>query len=75
MFSVYVIFLRFHNYIAHALHNWNPSWTDEQLFKYARRINIAMYQHVLWEYVELLVGKIFYNFYEKESGTNLLANL
>lgn len=50
--------LRLHNYLCDQLGALNPHWEDERLYQEARRLLIAMYQHVTYnEYVPLLVGK------------------
>ncbi|KAK7576086.1 hypothetical protein V9T40_012372 [Parthenolecanium corni] len=52
-----VIFLKLHNLIARHLQSINPHWDDERLFKVARRISIALYQHVITsEYIPVLIG-------------------
>uniref|UniRef100_A0A6B2E8B5 Putative chorion peroxidase n=1 Tax=Phlebotomus kandelakii TaxID=1109342 RepID=A0A6B2E8B5_9DIPT len=45
----YSIFLRSHNNIARKLREINPSWNDERLFKFARKINTALYQRIIYE--------------------------
>ncbi|XP_026813543.1 peroxidase-like [Rhopalosiphum maidis] len=53
-------FLRLHNYLCKELKDMNPSWDDECIYQNARRIVIAMYQHVTYnEYVPELLGKEF----------------
>lgn len=52
-------FLRLHNYLCKKLKSMNPSWDDERIYQNARRIVIAMYQHVIYnEYVPELLGQI-----------------
>jgi peroxidase len=51
-------FLRLHNYLCKELKDMNPSWDDECIYQNARRIVIAMYQHVTYnEYVPELLGQ------------------
>lgn len=53
-------FLRLHNYLCKKLKSMNPMWDDERIYQNARRIVIAMYQHVIYnEYVPELLGKEF----------------
>jgi peroxidase len=52
-----VILMREHNGVAGILAKLNPHWNDERLFQEARRINIAMYQHITYnEFLENLLG-------------------
>ena len=51
------LFLDNHNRIASQLQKANPSWTDEQIFQEARKLNIAEYQSIVYnEYVPDLMG-------------------
>lgn len=45
----YSIFTRSHNNIARQLHEQNPSWNDDRLFRHARKLNIAVYQKIVFE--------------------------
>ena len=52
---------RFHNLVAKQLAYLNPYWGDEKTFQEARKINIAVFQHIIYaEYLPLLLGKILY---------------
>lgn len=42
------LFVRNHNSIAEQLSTINPQWNDEILFQEARRINIALYQYLVF---------------------------
>jgi hypothetical protein len=51
------LFLDNHNLIASELQQENPTWTDEQLFQEARKLNIAEYQSIIYnEYLPDLLG-------------------
>lgn len=55
--TLYTIFLRSHNRIAQQLHGDYPTWTDEKLFAYARRINTGIYQKVVYqEWLNVVLG-------------------
>jgi peroxidase len=64
------IWLRNHNQVADGLQKINPHWDDETLFQQARRINIAMYQHVVYnEYLPQLLGPSTTKIYDIEPLT------
>ena len=47
-----------HNYFASELAIVNPCWDDERLFREARKMNIAFYQHMIaYEWLAQLAGK------------------
>lgn len=51
------LFYRSHNYIAENLAKINPHWDDDKLFFEARRINIAIYQYIVYdEWLPLYLG-------------------
>lgn len=51
---------RLHNYIAQQLAAVNPDWNDDVLFNECRRINIAIYEHLIYnEWLVTLVGREF----------------
>ncbi|XP_060870430.1 peroxidase-like [Metopolophium dirhodum] len=50
--------LRAHNLLCDDFRKINPEWDDERLYQEARRLLIAMYQHVVYyEFVPALLGK------------------
>ncbi|RVE53586.1 hypothetical protein evm_001727 [Chilo suppressalis] len=52
-----VILMREHNRIADTLASLNPQWGDEIIFQEARRILIAITQHInYYEYLPILLG-------------------
>lgn len=57
LLMVDVVFIKLHNLVAIGLQAVNPKWNDERLFKEARRICIAIYQHIIAsEYLPVLLG-------------------
>ena len=57
LFSAQTIWLRNHNWLAERLAHECSHWDDERMFQEARRLNIAMYQHVVYaEYLPTLIG-------------------
>merc|ERR1711962_851626 len=69
---VHLQWIRNHNRLASKLTELNPSWTEEKLFQEARRINIAMFQHVLYkEWLPIALGRQYMedlNLLPRESG-------
>ena len=51
------LWFREHNRLVDLLKKSKPTWKPNKLFQEARRINIAQYQHVVYnEFLPLLVG-------------------
>ena len=47
-----------HNHIAHKLKKLNPDWVDQQLFNLSKRINIAVYQKIVFtDWADIVLGK------------------
>jgi hypothetical protein len=55
--SIQTIFLREHNRIARELQNQHPDWSSDDLYETARKINIAVYNNIIYdEYLPALLG-------------------
>jgi peroxidase len=55
--SLQSLFLDNHNRIAAELQKQNPTWTDQQLFNEARKLNIAEYQSIIYnEWIPAVLG-------------------
>jgi peroxidase len=51
------LFLDNHNRLAAELQKENPTWTDQQLFDEARKLNIAQYQSIIYnEWIPAVLG-------------------
>lgn len=54
---VHSLFVRLHNEIAKNLAKINPKWNGTQLFFNSRRLNIAIYQGIVYnEWLPLFIG-------------------
>lgn len=55
--TLQTLFVRNHNKIAGQLQKDHPSWTDEQLYQEARKLNIAEYQQIIYnEWIPAVLG-------------------
>ena len=48
--ALQTLFVRNHNNLAAQLQKMHPDWTDEQLYQEARKLNIAEYQQITYNY-------------------------
>ena len=54
---LHVLFQREHNRIAKELAKLNPSWNNDKLYREAKKVNTAIYQHIIYnEYLTATVG-------------------
>ena len=57
MTTLYTIFLRSHNKLAREIRKSKKMWNDERVFQMARRINVAIYQKIIYsEWADVIVG-------------------
>ena len=51
------LWVREHNRLVDILKKNKPNWKPEKMFQEVRRINIAQYQHIIYnEFLPLLIG-------------------
>lgn len=56
-YAIYIVFMRYHNLVAEEHYNSTPDASDEEIFEYARRQTIAVYQSFVEEkYIPTLLG-------------------
>lgn len=56
--SIHTLFLREHNQIADKLAAAFPDYSDEELFQWARKVNIAQFQKIVFEeFVPAITGR------------------
>lgn len=52
-----LVLIRFHNFLADELSSLNQHWSDEHLYQEARRILIAIYEHIaVDEWLKIMIG-------------------
>lgn len=57
--AVHTLFAREHNRVARELSQINPHWSDETLFLEARRIVVAIIQHIAYsQWLPEIIGKL-----------------
>nr|CAD7432777.1 unnamed protein product [Timema monikensis] len=62
---IHTLYMREHNRLADSLHRVNPHWDEERLYQHARRILIALQQHIIYnEFLPRLLGWTAINLYE-----------
>jgi hypothetical protein len=55
--AIQTLFVRNHNRLATELHSLHPSWTDEQLYQEARKLNIATEEMITYnEFLPAILG-------------------
>lgn len=76
LFLINLVFIREHNRLATNLKLSHPDWDDETLFQEARRYNIAIYQHIIFDaYLPVILGNEVYSKLEKyEYNENINAD-
>lgn len=56
------LFVRLHNFLVELLYYAHPRWNDETLFYEGRRINIAIYQNIVYnEWLPYYLGSLTFS--------------
>jgi hypothetical protein len=56
--SIYTLFLRSHNQIATKFRQMIPRWNDDHMFKITKRINIAIFQKIIYnDWANIVLGE------------------
>lgn len=56
--ALHTVFLRHHNALATELHKLNPDWDDDALFNVARKLNVMLYQRIIYEeWAPIVIGQ------------------
>lgn len=56
--TLYTLFLRSHNQIAQNIAKAKPTWRDERIFQSARKMNVAIYQKIVYdEWSSVVLGE------------------
>jgi len=58
LLGMHTLFIREHNRIAAEFRRARPELDDEEVFQRSRRINVAQFQHIIYnQYLPILLGK------------------
>lgn len=71
--SVHTLFVRNHNLLAKGLQQRNRRWSGNTIFETARKINIAIIQHIIYsEFVPELTTLKRYSTYDRKTDAGVL---
>lgn len=72
--SMHTIWVRHHNFIAKALKRRHRSWNERRLFETARKINIGIYQRIVYnEFLPPLVNAGRYRRYNSRVDASIVS--
>lgn len=64
--QIHSLFYRFHNKMAKNLAEINPHWSNDVVFYEARRIVIAVYQHITYfDWLPIVLGANFFHLFNR----------